>query len=207
MHCRVRCARMVLSFVTLLHPGSPLPKKRRKGKTRSRTNGHEEIGPGEGETQDRNHGRTWEGKEEPIPKLPRREKSEEVQISTQKRDGQDPGIINDSWNTSAGRDSGHGKAWRVDVRIVKAATGLWRDEEPSGQPSSKRTAPTGEPESHPRRNLPQQRRAESITRRAGGEEMKNSDPQEMLGNTQEVNRMEAKRKESFSNSRFSRMTT
>ena len=27
-----------------------------------------------------------------------------------------------------GEDSGHGKAWRVDVRTVKAS-GLWRDEE------------------------------------------------------------------------------
>ena len=37
-----------------------------------------------------------------MPKLPGSEMSEEAQISTQ-RDGQDPGTINDSWNTSAGR--------------------------------------------------------------------------------------------------------
>ena len=40
--------------------------------------------------------------------------------------------------------------------------------------------------------------------------MKNSDPQEMLGNTQEVNRVEAKRKESpathWAKSRFPRVT-
>ena len=100
---------------------------------------------------------------------------EEALISTQ-RDGQDPG----TWNTSKAEDSGHGRAWRADVRTVKAS-GLWRDEE-------RQTVPTGEPEGHPGRNLPHQCRAES-----NHPEVR---PPEMLGNPEEVNRVEAKRKES-----------
>ena len=49
-----------------------------------------------------------------------------------------------------------------------------------------------------RQNLLHRRRAESVTRRAVGEEIKNSDPQEMLGKTSEVKRMEAKCGESLS---------
>ena len=104
-----------------------------------------------GETQDRNLERTWEGEEpELVPKLREREMPEEAQISTQ-RDGQDPGTTIEAWNTSAGEDSGHGRARRVNVRTVKAS-GLWRDEERQAsqvprepqRPSKEESAPSAQ---------------------------------------------------------------
>ena len=74
-------------------------------------------------------------------------------------------LANDSWFRSAGEDSGLGKAWRV-----------------SGQRSSNRS-----------QRAILERICQTVQNRVGHPEgMKNSDPQDMLGNTLEVNKVEAK---------------
>ena len=101
----------------------PTGRDPRTGRGKAKTNNHKyrdlqiesgrRRGTRRGETQDRNHERTWEGEEpELMPKLPGTEMSEEVQISTQ-RVGQDLGTINDPGTRVRREDSGHGRAWRV----------------------------------------------------------------------------------------------
>ena len=97
-------------------------------------------------------------------------------------DGHDPGTADARLKIKAG--SGHRSPEGIAcTRPKRDSSRLKARCSASGQPSSKKTDAMGEPGGQPRRNLPQRRNAGLSKRRAGGDEMRNSDPQEMLGST------------------------
>ena len=87
-----------------------------------------------------------------------------------------------------GEDSGHGKAWRCGRPNCESKRPVEMKTKFQVQQGSQRAILEG--------ICPNGAEQSRSPGGQGGEEMKNSDPQEMLGNTWEVNRVEAKRKES-----------
>ena len=113
--------------------------------------------------------------------------------ATLSREGNAQRFADGDAKRSPGPRHGHLRASRAPSQTDREA--CWcRWEQVSGHPNSEKTDATRDPGGQPKRNRPHLRKAVSITCKAEGEEAKNSNPQGVLGNTEDVKSVDANRK-------------